>query len=160
VIVYRAELDTWAPGAHTGTFRGNQLAMAAGAATLRYVAEAGLSERAAVLGERLKKELLSIAAEHPCIGEVRGLGLMLGLELVDPDAAPEALGSRPPAPALAALARAACLRRGLIVELGGRNDTVLRLLPPLIMTDEEADAVLERLAGALGDAEHSYREGK
>jgi diaminobutyrate-2-oxoglutarate transaminase len=48
----------------------------------------------------------------------------------------------------------------LIVELGGRNDTVLRLLPPLIMTDEEADAVLERLAGALGDAEHSYREGK
>jgi diaminobutyrate-2-oxoglutarate transaminase len=160
VIVYRAGLDSWAPGAHTGTFRGNQLAMAAGAATLRHVAEAGLSERAAVLGERLKKELLGIAAEHPCIGEVRGLGLMLGLELVDPDAAPAALGSRPPAPELAALARAACLRRGLIVELGGRNDTVLRLLPPLIMTDEEADAVLERLAGALGDAERSYREGR
>jgi diaminobutyrate-2-oxoglutarate transaminase len=160
VIVYRAELDAWAPGAHTGTFRGNQLAMAAGAATLRYVAETGLSERAAVLGGRLAKELLSIAADRPCIGEVRGAGLMLGLELVDPDAGPDALGARPPAPALAALARAACLSRGLIVELGGRNDTVLRLLPPLIMTDDEADIVLERLAGALADAERGYRAEK
>jgi len=156
VIVYRAELDAWAPGAHTGTLRGNQLAMAAGAATLRYVAEAGLVARAAALGGRLKRELTGIAAQRPCIGEVRGAGLMLGLELVDPGAPPDALGARPRAPELAALARAACLRRGLIVELGGREDTVLRLLPPLIMTDEEADAVLQRLADALADAETRF----
>jgi diaminobutyrate-2-oxoglutarate transaminase len=160
VIVYRAGLDSWAPGAHTGTFRGNQLAMAAGAATLRHIAEAGLSERAAQLGERITTELLRMATERTCIGEVRGKGLMLGLELVDPDAGAGPLGSRPPAPALAALARTACLQHGLIVELGGRNDTVLRLLPPLIMTDGEADAVLERLAAALADAEREYRVGE
>ena len=160
VIVYRGELDGWAPGAHTGTFRGNQLAMAAGAATLRYVAEADLSSRAADLGERMAKELRGIAADRPGIGEVRGRGLMLGLEIVEPDAGPDVLGARPPAPALAALARTACLGRGLIVELGGRADTVLRLLPPLIMTDAEADTVLERLAAALADAEAVYRAGR
>ena len=157
VIVYRAELDQWAPGAHTGTFRGNQLAMAAGAATLRFVRDANLSERAASLGARITGELRSLAAERPCIGEVRGRGLMIGLELVAPDAAPDALGSRPAAPGLAARARALCLQRGLIVELGGRHDTVLRLLPPLVMTDEEADSVLDRLAGALAEAERGYR---
>lgn len=160
VIVYRGELDAWAPGAHTGTFRGNQLAMAAGAATLRYVAEADLSRRARVLGDRILRELRLMAADRPCVGEVRGRGLMIGLELVDPDAGPDALGSRPPAPILAAHARMACLRRGLIVELGGRSDCVLRLLPPLIMTDAEADEVLVRLSLALADAERTYREGE
>jgi diaminobutyrate-2-oxoglutarate transaminase len=159
VIVYRGELDSWAPGAHTGTFRGNQMAMAAGAATLRLVVEQDLSGRAAKLGERLAGELEGLMAERPCIGQVRGRGLMLGLEIVEPDAAPDPLGARPPAPALAALARAACLHHGLIVELGGRADTVLRLLPPLIMTDPEADEVLARLAAALTDAERAYREG-
>jgi diaminobutyrate-2-oxoglutarate transaminase len=159
VIVYRGELDSWAPGAHTGTFRGNQMAMAAGAATLRLVAEEDLSGRAAKLGERLIGELEGLMPEHPCIGQVRGRGLMLGLEIVEPDAAADPLGARPPAPALAAHARAACLRHGLIVELGGRADTVLRLLPPLIMTDAEAGEVLARLAAALTDAERAYREG-
>jgi len=158
VIVYRGELDGWEPGAHTGTFRGNQLAMAAGAATLRYVAEAGLSERAAALGRRLIDELTGLADQRPCIGEVRGRGLMIGLELVEPDAAPDARGIRPAAPELAARARAECLQRGLIIELGGRGDTVLRLLPPLIMTDAEADSVLGRLSEALAAAEHGHRE--
>jgi len=160
VIVYRGELDGWAPGAHTGTFRGNQLAMAAGAATLRYVAEADLSRRAADLGARMVQELRLIAADRPCIGEVRGRGLMLGLEIVEPDTGPDVLGARPPASALAALVRTACLGRGLIVELGGRADTVLRLLPPLIMSDAEADTVLELLAAALADAEGVYRAGR
>lgn len=160
VIVYRGELDAWAPGAHTGTFRGNQLAMAAGAATLRHVAEADLSGRARVLGERMLRELGLMASDRPCVGEVRGRGLMIGLELVDPDAGPDPLGSRPPAPSLAAHARRACLRHGLIVELGGRSDCVLRLLPPLVMTDAEADEVLARLSLALAEAERVFREGE
>lgn len=158
IVIYDEKLDVWNPGAHTGTFRGNQLAMAAGAATLRYVAGQGLAERAAVLGRRLNDELTSLAGQRPCIGEVRGRGLMIGLELVEPDAAPDPRGSRPAAPGLAARARAECLHRGLIVELGGRLDTVLRLLPPLIMTDAEADSVLGRLAEALAAAERGHRE--
>ncbi|MGW2107676.1 diaminobutyrate--2-oxoglutarate transaminase family protein [Streptomyces sp. NPDC001948] len=154
VIVYRSELDTWQPGAHAGTFRGNQLAMAAGTATLAFVRENGLAERAAILGARMLARLQALATDHPTIGDVRGRGLMIGIELVDPDAAhPDDGPEPPPAPALAAAVQQECLRRGLIVELGGRHSTVVRLLPPLTLTDEQATAVVDRLADALAAAE-------
>ncbi|MFI2615456.1 diaminobutyrate--2-oxoglutarate transaminase family protein [Streptomyces sp. NPDC018584] len=215
VVIYRDDLDVWAPGAHAGTFRGNQLAMAAGAATLAYVRENGLAERAATLGARMISQLRSLAAIHPCIGEVRGRGLMIGVELVEPG---EPVGSveltvagsgsacggteaggmltangdvtgnqgsenmptvgrpgtahdpltrgtdhllpaarpRPPAPRLAAAVQRECLRRGLIVELGGRHSSVVRLLPPLTITDEQAAAVLDRLADALTTAARAH----
>jgi len=92
-------------------------------------------------------ELRSLGS--PCVGEVRGRGLMIGIEIVEPHAAPDALGARPAAPALASAVRAECLARGLIVELGGRHDTVVRLLPPLTITDAQATSVLDRLGEAL-----------
>ncbi|MFJ8165147.1 diaminobutyrate--2-oxoglutarate transaminase family protein [Streptomyces sp. NPDC096136] len=147
VIVYRSELDVWAPGAHAGTFRGNQLAMAAGTATLAYVRRNGLAERAAELGGRMQTALRGLAGDQPCIGDVRGRGLMLGIEIVDPDTGAAA-------PALAAAIRQECLDRGLIVELGGRHGAVVRLLPPLTLTDEQATAVLDRLADAVPAAAH------
>ncbi|MFB7635758.1 diaminobutyrate--2-oxoglutarate transaminase family protein [Streptomyces sp. NPDC056149] len=152
VIVYREELDAWRPGAHAGTFRGNQLAMAAGTATLAYVRRNGLATRAAELGATMLARLREVAAAHDCIGDVRGSGLMLGVELVDRDADADPLGARPAAPALAAAVQQACLERGLIVELGGRHSAVVRLLPPLTLTDEQADAVLDRLADAIAAA--------
>ncbi|MFJ4849866.1 MULTISPECIES: diaminobutyrate--2-oxoglutarate transaminase family protein [unclassified Streptomyces] len=154
VVVYREELDVWRPGAHAGTFRGNQLAMAAGAATLTHVLREGLASRAAVLGARMLARLRDLAAAHPCVGDARGRGLMLGLELIDPEhqAAPTAHGVPPTAPRLAAAVRRAALDRGLVVELGGRDASVVRLLPPLTMTDEECEAVLDRLADALAAA--------
>lgn len=153
VIVYREELDTWRPGAHAGTFRGNQLAMAAGAATLRYVREQGLAERAAVVGGRMLARLRGLAARHACIGDVRGRGLMIGLELVDPRGEPDDHGALPAAPRLAAAVQQEALRRGLIVELGGRHAAVIRLLPPLTITEEQAEAVLDRLADSLAAVE-------
>ncbi|MFD8963293.1 aminotransferase class III-fold pyridoxal phosphate-dependent enzyme, partial [Streptomyces anulatus] len=161
VIVYRAELDLWQPGAHAGTFRGNQLAMAAGAATLAYVRENRLADRAAVLGARLLARLTELRALHPGIGDVRGRGLMIGMELVDPERAPlpaeagDDHPAPPPDPALALAVQQECLRRGLIVELGGRHDAVVRLLPPLTITDEQASAVVDRLADALAAATRS-----
>jgi diaminobutyrate-2-oxoglutarate transaminase len=152
VLVYHEDLDVWPPGAHTGTFRGNTLAMAAGAATLRYVAREGLAERAARVGARMTARLDALRGELPVIGDVRGRGLMIGVELVDPGGAPDACGALPPAPRTAARVRAACRERGLIVELGGRYDATVRLLPPLVITDEEAEAVLERLSDALAEA--------
>jgi len=157
VVVYAEHLDSWAPGAHTGTFRGTTLAMAAGAATLRHVLAERLPERAEALGRRLLEQLTAMQATHPSIGEVRGRGLMIGIELVEPGSATDRCGARPGAPGLAVAVRAECLRRGLIVELGGRNDTVVRLLPPLVMTDEEAGAVLDRLDAALTAAEREHR---
>ncbi|MCX5127154.1 diaminobutyrate--2-oxoglutarate transaminase family protein [Streptomyces sp. NBC_00193] len=142
VIVYRAELDQWAPGAHAGTFRGNQLAMAAGTATLAYVRENGLAERARILGARMLAALRGLIPANPCVADVRGRGLMIGVELADPDTGEAS-------PDLAVAVRQACLDRGLIVELGGRHSSVVRLLPPLTLTDEQAAAVLDRLADAI-----------
>ncbi|WP_189188466.1 diaminobutyrate--2-oxoglutarate transaminase family protein [Streptomyces albiflavescens] len=152
VVIYRDDLDVWQPGAHAGTFRGNQLAMAAGAATLAYVRENSLAERAQTLGARMLAQLRKLADEFPCVGDVRGRGLMIGVELVDPEAPPHpaAEGPRPAAPELAAAVQRECLRRGLIVELGGRQSSVVRLLPPLTISDEQTTAVLDRLADAVG----------
>ncbi|MBF6045367.1 diaminobutyrate--2-oxoglutarate transaminase family protein [Streptomyces sp. NRRL B-1677] len=194
VIVYRDDLDVWQPGDHAGTFRGNQLAMAAGAATLRYVRENGLAARAATLGGRMLDRLRRLAGEYECIGEVRGAGLMIGIEFVDPEqgagafaeggrgagdatgpegghgpdcgtrisspAAPQpgtgygpgVEGPLPASPARAVAVQQECLRRGLIVELGGRHSCVVRLLPPLTITDEQAEAVLDRLSDAVAAA--------
>ncbi len=157
VVVYRDDLDVWAPGAHAGTFRGNQLAMAAGTATLAYIRENALAERAGVLGARMLGRLQGLAATHPCIGDVRGRGLMIGVELVDVTA-DSAAGPPPPATALAAAVQRACLDRGLLVELGGRGQSVVRLLPPLTLTDEQATAVLDRLADAIDATERTHRE--
>ncbi|WP_175411524.1 diaminobutyrate--2-oxoglutarate transaminase family protein [Streptomyces sp. TRM64462] len=151
VIVYRPELDCRQPADHTGPPRGNQLAMAAGAATLAYVRENRLAEHAARLGARMLARLRQLAADHPCVGDVRGRGLMTGVELVDPaaDAAPD--------PVLAAAVQRECLNRGLIVDVGGRHSAVVRLLPPLTLTDEQATAVLDRFADALSAAERTAR---
>ncbi|MFE9045795.1 diaminobutyrate--2-oxoglutarate transaminase family protein [Streptomyces sp. NPDC007818] len=156
VVVYRSGLDAWEPGAHAGTFRGNQLAMAAGTATLAYVRENRLADRAATLGARMLGRLQGLQAAHPCVGDVRGRGLMLGVELVDPGAAAPDDLAPPAAPALARAVRRECLARGLIVELGGRHSAVVRLLPPLTLTDEQATAVLDRFADALAAAERAH----
>ncbi|MEU6405688.1 aminotransferase class III-fold pyridoxal phosphate-dependent enzyme [Streptomyces sp. NPDC046985] len=164
VVVHRDDLDVREQSdreaAFHGDFRGNQLAMAAGAATLAHVRENRLAARAGVLGARMLARLRALSEEHSCIGDVRGRGLMIGLELVDPDAVPdpaaaerpEAHDPRPAAPELAAAVQRECLRRGLIVGLGGRHTSVVQLLPPLTITDEQSAAVLDRLADAIGAA--------
>lgn len=148
VIVYRRELDVWEPGAHAGTFRGNQLAMATGAAAIRCVVRDGLAEHAALMGARLVDGLRAAGAGSERVGEVRGRGLMVGVELVDPGrlgstGVPEADG------ATAGFLQRAMLDRRVIVELGGRADAVLRFLPPLIIGPDEVDRVVEAFAASL-----------
>lgn len=149
VVVYRGELDQWKPGAHAGTFRGNQLAMAAGTATLRHIQAERLHEHADRMGQRLRERLRELQARHPFIGDVRGKGLMVGVELIDPDGPADRLGHPPAAPALAARVQRACLQRGLIHELGGRHGSVIRLLPPLIVTERDVDRIADILSAAF-----------
>lgn len=82
---------------------------------------------------------------------------MIGIELVDPAGDADSCGALPPDPELAVEVRRACLERGLIVELGGRHDAVLRLLPPLTISDEQTEAVLERLCDAVETAAAGHR---
>ena len=141
IIIYDRKLDTWRPGAHTGTFRGNQLAFAAGVEAARIVCRddvlANVRERGAQVASRLAE-----LPDHPGVREVRGLGLMWGIELTPP-----ADGRTVTEVAEDVQIRA--LRKGLIVELGGRNDCVVRMLPPLNVTAEVMDVALDILVDAV-----------
>jgi diaminobutyrate-2-oxoglutarate transaminase len=149
VVVYRGELDRWGPGAHGGTFEGNQLAMATGTAALRYTIKEQLPAHAAVMGERLMARLSRLQAAHPMIGEVRGRGLMVGIDIVDPAHPRDHDGRASTAEDLARRLQIACLDEGLIVDVGGQDCTVIRLLPPLIITEEQVDLIVDRVAAAL-----------
>lgn len=152
VMVYREWLDAWGPGAHAGTFRGNQMAMAAGSAVMRYLKDHDIPTHAAAMGERLAGHLRELQRDYPQLGDIRGRGLMLGVELVDPSGTPDALGHPPTYSALASRLQAQCLKRGLILELGGRHGSVVRFLPPLIITADQVDEVARRFARALAAA--------
>ncbi|MDP1847960.1 MAG: diaminobutyrate--2-oxoglutarate transaminase family protein [Solirubrobacteraceae bacterium] len=151
VIVYRAGLDTWEPGAHAGTFRGNQLALAAGAATIRHIVDHDLPARAATLGERLLDGLREQTAGLPVVGDVRGRGLMVGVELVDPRRC-DADGVPRPDGGLAGAVQRAMLERGVLVEIGGREGAVVRFLPPLIIEAEHVDRIAETFGQAVWSA--------
>lgn len=143
VVVYHRKLDVWAPGAHAGTFRGNQLAFASGAAAIRFVRDEGLWAHAERQGARLRAALEEAVRQNGVAATVRGRGLMLGVALkADADA-------RPSASELARRIQRECLNQGLIVELGGRGGSVVRFLPPLIVSESEVDSIAARFRGAL-----------
>ncbi|MFD1175988.1 diaminobutyrate--2-oxoglutarate transaminase [Paenibacillus puldeungensis] len=142
LVIYKEELDQWRPGAHTGTFRGNQLAMATGLATLRYIREQSVLQNVRDRGEQFKASLNELKARFEDIGDVRGRGLMIGVEIVNTAGLKDRLGHYPPDGALAAAIQRKCFEHGLIVELGGRHSAVVRFLPPLIITEQETAEVL------------------
>ncbi|WP_343731868.1 diaminobutyrate--2-oxoglutarate transaminase [Duganella sp.] len=157
VVVYRQELDLWQPGAHAGTFRGNQMAMAAGSATIGLLRREALPAHAERMGQRLMRGLRQLQGLHPQLGDVRGRGLMVGVEVIDPEAAPNRLGHPAAATAMAKAIQAECLRHGLIIELGGRHGSVVRFLPPLIITEAQLDHVIDIFAVAVAAAERALR---
>ena len=96
-------------------------------------------------GEYVLDELRALQAEHPAIGDVRGLGLMVGIEMIDPE-------TGAPASEVALRIQRLALERGLIFELGGRYDAVVRMLPPLNVSRETLDQALEIVREAVAEA--------
>jgi 4-aminobutyrate aminotransferase/(S)-3-amino-2-methylpropionate transaminase len=147
-VVGRAEImDGAHEGAIGGTFIGNPVALAAASAVLDVLAEEGIVERAAVLGETLRTRMLAWQARWAAIGDVRGLGAMLALELVRDPATKE------PAPELASAVIEEALRRGLILLKAGVYGNCIRVLCPLTISEGELEEALavweEALAAAL-----------
>ena len=152
VVIYKEELDQWKPGAHTGTFRGNQLAMAAGLATLRYIQEHNVMHNVLLRSEQFMTRLLALKDRFAEIGDVRGRGLMIGVEVVNPQGSKDRLGHYLQHGELASVIQQQCFRNGLIVELGGRHSAVVRFLPPLNITEEEAGEVLDIFERSVAEA--------
>lgn len=124
LVLFKPELDIWEPGQHTGTFRGNQLALIAGKAGLETFLETGLDQevrrKGAIVENFLKENVLKI---DPRI-KVRGLGLIWGIDFSGFDAD------------ITKPLIAACFRNGLIIERVGRENNVLKIMPPLVIEDE------------------------
>ncbi|MDT8905851.1 MULTISPECIES: diaminobutyrate--2-oxoglutarate transaminase family protein [Pseudomonas] len=146
VVVYAEHLDTWGPGMHAGTFRGNQVAMVAGVATMQQIRRDNLVANAARMGELLQSGLRDIARRFACMGDIRGRGLMIGVEITRP-AANQRAGQADGA--LAHAIKLNCFDNGLMMETGGRHGAVLRFLPPLTITEAEVGMVLDRFEQAL-----------
>jgi 4-aminobutyrate aminotransferase len=144
VAVARADLMTWPPGAHASTFGGNPLSCAAALATIRLLKD-GLVANAARVGARLMAGLKALADEHPLIGDVRGRGLMVGVELVRDRRTRERA-----APERDEVVNAA-FGRGLLLLGAGQN--AIRFSPPLVLTEAEADTAVRIFGEALGDVE-------
>ncbi|MFF4894388.1 aspartate aminotransferase family protein [Micromonospora chersina] len=140
-VIARADLMDCLGANSISTFGGNPLATTGALASLNYLLEHDLQANAADLGARLLDGLRAVAQVHPVVGDVRGKGLMIALELVGPDGAPH--------PAAAAALLEESRERGLLVGKGGLYGNVIRLAPPMTLTRAEADEALEILTQSI-----------
>jgi len=133
-------------GATIATFGGNPVTMAVARTVVDIIEKDRLADNAHVVGSHFRARLDGLAEKHPLIGEVRGMGLMQGMELVKDRKTKE------PAPLAAAAVLEAAKDRGLIIGKGGLYGNVLRISPPLTVTTEDADQAADMIDKALGDA--------
>lgn len=139
-IIAKEDVTTWKSGSHGSTFGGNPVCCAAALATLDLV-EAELQVNAANMGMRLLEELRQLARTHAVIGDIRGLGLMIGIEMV------QDRETREPAPELARTLVQTAFRQGLL--LLGAGESTVRLAPPLVVNEYEVDTALTIIGACL-----------
>lgn len=131
------------PGSQGGTYGGNAVAAAAGCATLDVIRDEDLVENSRVRGDQLRTAVEKVQQDHPGIGDVRGDGLMLGIEFTAQDGSPDA--------AAALAVQQATTRHGLLTLTCGPQMNVVRLIPALVVTEEEIDTGAERFAAAVSE---------
>ncbi len=137
--------DSFQPGEHLSTFGGNPVSCAASLATVNFLEREKIADQAARKEKFIKERLNSVKGKHPIIGDVRGRGLMIGAELVKDKA-------KTPAAAEAKAVRDGCLKKGLLIGVGGVFANVLRIQPPLVISDEQLDealAIIEKVVAEL-----------
>ncbi|HEU5434325.1 MAG TPA: aminotransferase class III-fold pyridoxal phosphate-dependent enzyme [Thermomicrobiales bacterium] len=135
VVANKATMDKWAPGSHGGTYGGNAVGTAAAVATLQVMRDEDLPGNAAHMGAILTQGLKEIQADYPVIGDVRGLGLMVATEFVHPDGSPN--------PEAVKQVVANCLEEHVLLITCGTYDQAIRIIPPLIVTEDEIRAFLD-----------------
>ena len=148
-IMYRKDLDVWAPGSHAGTFRGDVVAMAAIAAALDFAKENNLLDHVNKIGNEALKYLNDLMAESKYIGEVRGRGLMIGIEFVKDKKTKE------PHKEITKAIIEKCFKKGLLVWKAGPYANIIRFLPPLVISEELMNKGLEIFRDVVKEVEAS-----
>lgn len=137
-------MSLWKPGAHGTTYGGNPIACAAALATLEVIREENLLENCRIMGVKLLRGMQQFKEQYDFIGDVRGLGLMLAIEMVVP-------GGKSPNPEAATAVLNNCLEGGLVGYMAGLHGQVVRLIPPLNVSEEQVGEALRILAGSLAE---------
>lgn len=140
--------DSFDPGDHLSTFGGNPVSCAAAIANIDYLQKEHLSGKAAKDGEYVMKRLNQLTEKYDLIGEVRGKGLMIGVELVTNRE------SKAPGPEEAARIRNLCREKGVLVGHGGVKGNVVRIQPPLVISREQLDKVVDALEESISEVRH------
>jgi len=149
VCMTKASVMNWVPGSHASTFGGNPISLAAALATMDILQREGIAN-AAHVGGMMMDRLKGWESKHPLVGEVRGRGLMIGIELV------KNKQTREPATALRNRVETLAFEHGLMIL--GCGETSVRLCPPLILSEEEAMVGLDILEDALTQAEKEHEQ--
>lgn len=146
-VIAKAELMDWKPGAHASTFGGNPVAIAASLATIGLL-EGGIIANAARMGEFILQQTADWRERHKTVGDIRGKGLMIGIEFVRDQRTKER------APDLRNRIIEAAFHKGLLVLGAGEN--TLRLCPPLVIDEEQAEFAVRTLDACIGEVERSH----
>ena len=157
VVVYNKDLDKWTAGAHAGTFRGNQLAMAAGTVVLKRISSPAFLSEVRRKGERIKKGLEELRKDVKIIGDIRGRGLMLGIEFVNPNGEKDIMGHPEASGSIAAEVQKRCFENHLVMEKGGRNGSTMRCLCALTVTDDEITTMLDIFSRVVREIDSELR---
>lgn len=139
-------MEKWAVGSHSTTFGGNPIACAAAVATIEVLKEEGMVENAKTMGEYALKKLSELKEKHPVMGNVRGIGLMIGIEIIRPES------GEPNGEGLMNILEK-CLHKGVIFYLSGNKGEVIRMMPPLNVDEEHVDYGLSLLDEAITEYE-------
>jgi 4-aminobutyrate aminotransferase len=141
VIARRELMDRWAPGSEGGTYGGNAVACAAAVATIQVMRDEGLLENVQARGEQLMVGLRHLQEQYPQIGDVRGLGLMVGVEFTSLEGKPDKKAAK--------AIQQACLEERMLLLTCGTWDNTIRFIPPLVVTAEQIGDGLARFGRAL-----------
>ncbi|WP_455719443.1 aspartate aminotransferase family protein [Agathobacter sp.] len=144
IIAKKEIMDKWPAGAHGGTFGGNPLACAAGLKTLEIIERDDLLENCRIQGEYFKNKLLELQKKYPkYIGDVRGIGLMVAMELIDENGDPN--------PEITATIKQKALDKNLLLLICGSDHNVVRFIAPLIVSQSEIDEAMDIIEEIFND---------
>jgi diaminobutyrate-2-oxoglutarate transaminase len=151
-LIYKKSIEAWKSADHIGTFRGNQVSIAAARGAFDFIEEYDIENHTKSIGTYLIEKLRILEIENPFIGDVRGKGMMIGVEFV------KSKTTKEPFPEYLRKFREECFQRGLLFEAGGYYNNVMRLVPPLITTHNIVDAAIEIMKESMAICMDYYKE--